>query len=53
VVQAAVKLVIEPVLEADFRECSYGFRPKRGAHDAIVEIQAWVTWDIGKSSTLI
>jgi RNA-directed DNA polymerase len=29
VVQAAVKLVIEPVLEADFRECSYGFRPKK------------------------
>jgi retron-type reverse transcriptase len=44
VVQAAVKLVIEPVLEADFRECSYGFRPKRGAREAIAEIQAWVTW---------
>ena len=48
VVQAAVKLVIEPVLEADFRQCSYGFRPKRGAHDAIVEIQAWVTWGYRK-----
>jgi len=44
VVQAAVKLVIEPVLEADFRDCSYGFRPKRGAREAIAEIQAWVTW---------
>jgi RNA-directed DNA polymerase len=44
VVQAAVKLVIEPVLEADFRDCSYGFRPKRGAHDAIEEIRTWVTW---------
>ena len=44
VVQAAVKLVIEPVLEADFRECSYGFRPKRSAHDAIEEIRTWVTW---------
>ncbi len=43
VVQAAVKLVIEPVLEADFQDCSYGFRPKRSAHDAIKEIQAWVT----------
>jgi group II intron reverse transcriptase/maturase len=43
-VQAAVKLVIEPVLEADFRDCSYGFRPKRGAHDAVEEIRTWVTW---------
>ena len=31
----AVKLVIEPVFEADFCETSYGFRPKRSAHDAI------------------
>jgi RNA-directed DNA polymerase len=44
VVQAAVKLVIEPILEADFRGCSYGFRPKRSAHDAIEEIRTWVTW---------
>lgn len=44
IVQAAVKLVIEPILEADFRDCSYGFRPKRGAQDAICEIQAQVTW---------
>jgi len=29
IVQAATKLVIEPIFEADFRECSYGFRPKR------------------------
>jgi hypothetical protein len=35
VVQAAVKLVIEPVFEADFLPCSFGFRPKRGAHDAL------------------
>jgi group II intron reverse transcriptase/maturase len=34
VAQAAVKLVIEPIFEADFREMSYGFRPKRSAHDA-------------------
>jgi RNA-directed DNA polymerase len=39
---------LSPVLEADFRECSYGFQPKRGAHDAIVEIQAWVTWGYRK-----
>jgi RNA-directed DNA polymerase len=35
VVQAAVKLVIEPCFEADFLPCSFGFRPKRGAHDAL------------------
>jgi RNA-directed DNA polymerase len=48
IVQAAVKLVIEPILEADFRDCSYGFRPKRGARDAICEIQAQVTWGYRK-----
>jgi group II intron reverse transcriptase/maturase len=35
VVQMAVKLVIEPVFEADFRETSYGFRPRRGAVQAL------------------
>ena len=35
IVQAAVKIVIEPVFEADFRPCSFGFRPKRSAHDAL------------------
>jgi len=34
VVQMAVKLVIEPIFEADFCETSYGFRPRRSAHDA-------------------
>jgi len=48
IVQAAVKLVIEPILEADFRECSYGFRPKRGAQDAISEVQAQTTWGYRK-----
>jgi len=38
VVQAALKLVLEPVFEADFQPCSYGFRPNRRAHDAIAEI---------------
>jgi RNA-directed DNA polymerase len=37
-VQMAVKLVIEPIFEADFEDHSYGFRPKRSAHDAIEEI---------------
>jgi len=38
VVQAALKLVLEPIYEAGFRSCSYGFRPHRRAHDAIAEI---------------
>jgi group II intron reverse transcriptase/maturase len=35
VVQMAAKIVIEPIFEADFCEHSYGFRPKRSAHDAV------------------
>jgi RNA-directed DNA polymerase len=35
VVQTAAKVVLEPIFEADFRECSYGFRPKRNAHQAL------------------
>jgi len=35
VVQAATKIVIEPIFEADFLPCSFGFRPKRSAHDAL------------------
>src|SRR5674476_656095 len=38
VVQAALKLVFEPIFEADFAPCSYGFRPGRRAQDAIAEI---------------
>jgi RNA-directed DNA polymerase len=38
VVQAALKLVLEPIFEADFHPCSYGFRPNRRAQDAIAEI---------------
>jgi len=37
-VQAALKLVLEPILEADFQPSSYGFRPGRRAQDAIAEI---------------
>ena len=35
VAQMAAKIVIEPIFEADFCDCSYGFRPKRLAHQAI------------------
>jgi RNA-directed DNA polymerase len=37
-VQASLKLVLEPIFEADFKPCSYGFRPMRRAQDAIAEI---------------
>jgi group II intron reverse transcriptase/maturase len=39
VVQAAVKLVLEPIFEADFEDSSYGFRPKRGATDALEKVR--------------
>ena len=35
IVQMAAKIAIEPVFEADFRDCSYGFRPKRSARQAL------------------
>jgi RNA-directed DNA polymerase len=35
VVQGALKLILEPILEADFKGCSYGYRPRRHAHQAI------------------
>jgi RNA-directed DNA polymerase len=43
VVQAALKLVIEPVFEADFLPCSFGFRPRKSAHDALQVLidQSW------------
>lgn len=39
VVQTAVKLLLEPIFEADFQDCSYGFRPKRGAKQALERIR--------------
>ena len=42
VVQTAAKLVLEPIFEADFRGCSFGFRPKRSAHDAMEVIRGEV-----------
>ena len=38
VAQMAVKLIIEPIFEADFCDSSYGFRPKKSAHDALDDI---------------
>src|SRR5439155_5444692 len=39
VVQAATRLVLEPIFEADFRPCSYGFRPKKSATDALESLR--------------
>ena len=39
VVQASMKLVLEPIFEVDFLSCSYGFRPNRRAHDAVAEVR--------------
>ena len=37
--QTAVLLILEPIFEADFEDCSYGFRPGRSAHDALEEVR--------------
>src|SRR6266511_4867193 len=42
VAQAAAKVVLEPIFEADFRDCSYGFRPRRNAHQAMGMIRSAV-----------
>ena len=43
IVQAACKIVLEPIFEADMCECSFGFRPRRSAHDALQVLvdEAW------------
>jgi group II intron reverse transcriptase/maturase len=43
VVQAAARIVVEPIFEADFLPCSFGFRPKRSQHDALQVLidEAW------------
>jgi RNA-directed DNA polymerase len=38
VVQGAVKLILEPIFEADFQPGSYGYRPKRTAHQAVTRV---------------
>lgn len=39
IVQTATKILLEPIFEEDFLDCSYGFRPNRSAHDALEEIR--------------
>jgi RNA-directed DNA polymerase len=42
IVQMAAKLVLEPIMEADFQPCSYGFRPGRRAQDAIEQVRFFI-----------
>ena len=42
VVQTAMLLLLEPIFEADFLDCSHGFRPGRSAHDAVDQIGSFV-----------
>ncbi|MDF1490377.1 group II intron reverse transcriptase/maturase [Tessaracoccus caeni] len=43
VVQQSLKMVLEPIFEADFLPVSYGFRPKRRTHDAVAEIHYYAS----------
>ena len=42
VVQTAALLILEPIFEADFLDCSHGFRPRRSAHDALLSIESYL-----------
>lgn len=44
VVQAAVKIVMEPIFEAIFKDFSYGFRPRKNAHQALQEVYKWLNF---------
>lgn len=44
IVQTAFLMLLEPIFEADFSESSYGFRPKKSAHDAVREIYKYLNW---------
>ena len=44
VVQTAFLLILEPIFEADFSDSSFGFRPKKSAHDAVREIYKYLNW---------
>jgi len=46
VVQAATKIVIEPIFEADFLPFSFGFRPGKSAHDATEEVYKWLNFGL-------
>lgn len=48
VVQTALKLIMEPIHEADFHECSYGFRPGRSCHQAMHTVWKWMNFGYTK-----
>ena len=50
VVEGAMKLILEPIFEADFQDGSYGYRPKRKAADAIKRVAKAI---IGRKSRMI
>lgn len=50
VVQGALKLILEPIFEADFQAGSYGYRPRRSAHDAVSHVAQEIT--VGKTLVL-
>jgi group II intron reverse transcriptase/maturase len=41
IVQTATKILLEPIFEVDFLDCSYGFRPNKSTHEALEEIRQW------------
>lgn len=48
VVQMALKLVIEPIFEADFEDNSYGYRPRKSAQQAALEVRKFLGWGLTK-----
>lgn len=44
VVQTAAKMLLEPIFEADFEPCSYGFRPGRSPHDAVAQVVSYLNF---------
>ncbi len=44
VLQRAIVMLLEPIYEQDFYDCSYGFRPRRSAHDALVSLSKQTMW---------
>ena len=59
VVQGALKLILEPIFEADFQPGSFGYRPKKSAHDAVQRVRQGIfkarpvssTWIFDPTST--
>jgi RNA-directed DNA polymerase len=45
VVQGALKLILQPIFEADFHDGSYGYRPKRTAQQAVARVAKAIVWN--------